>query len=141
MKRRSDPLDYAYRLLSVRDRAWSEIEKRMRIKGYSVKEIESVKDRLLELKFINDDEFVVSYIENKRKKLWGPIRVRMELQRLGLQRILIERHLEDVDWETVFDEAVKTFQSRFKNRRLISKLQRQGFPLGWIWEAVKQIDN
>jgi SOS response regulatory protein OraA/RecX len=141
MKRRSDPLDYAYRLLSIRDRAWSEIEKRMRIKGYSVKEIESVKDRLLELKLINDDEFVVLYIENKRKKLWGPIRIMMELQRLGLHRILIERHLEDVDWETVFDEAVKTFQSRFKDRRLISKLQRQGFPLCWIWEAVKQIDN
>lgn len=141
MKKRSDPLDYAFRLLSIRDRVWSEIEKRMRIKGYSHDEICKVNERLGELELINDDEFIKSYIESKRKKLWGPIRIKMELERLGLQRTLIEKHLENVDWEYTFKEALKTFQGRFESRRLVSKLQRQGFPQSWIWEAIRQIDN
>ena len=85
-KKRSNPLDYAFRLLSYRDRAWSEIERKMREKEYTDNEIDEVKSKLEKLELINDSEFTSSYIENKKKRFWGPIRIKMELFKLGLPR-------------------------------------------------------
>lgn len=141
MKKRTEPLDFAFRFLSYRDRAWSEIERRMRLKGYESAEIEEVRIKLDELKLINDGEFIKAYIENKRKRLWGPIRIKNELMKFGLHKSEIEKHCDTIDWQETFEKAIQFYREKFEVReKLVSKLQRQGFPSGWIWDSVRKLD-
>lgn len=140
-KKRSNPLDYAYRLLSYRDRAWSEIERKMREKEYSDSEIEEVKTKLEELELINDSEFASSYIENKKKRFWGPIRVKAELFRLGLPKAEIEKRCDEHDWKEVLCHAVARYKDKFEGQKLAAKLHRLGFPSSWIWESLSSLDR
>ncbi len=140
-KKRSNPLDYAFRLLSYRDRAWSEIERRMQEKGYLEKEIEEVKSKLEELDLINDSEFVSSYIENKKKRFWGPIRIKMELFKLGLPRAEIENRIDEHDWKELLAFAITRYKDGYEGQKLVAKLQRLGFPSSWIWEKIRFLDK
>ena len=141
MKKKSNPLDYAFRLLSYRDRAWSEIERRMREKDYDFEEIEKVKIKLEELDLIDDSEFASSYIENKKKRFWGPIRIKAELFRFGIPKTEIENRCDEHDWKELLDHAVAKYKDKFVGQKLATKLHRLGFPTSWIWESISHLDK
>lgn len=135
-KKKLSPIDYAHLFLSYRDRTWSELEKRMQEHDYTSEEIEEVKVQLIDAGYIDDSRFANEYIENIKKKTWGPLKTRVKLYSLGLSNSLIEETMSKIDWHELLQEAIEREKHRYSGDKLAQRLYRLGFPKSWIWNAL-----
>ncbi len=94
-----DPLDSrAARLaaldaLARRDHASGELRRKLRDKGYDPTLVDEVIDRLIAEKLVDDHRYVETFIGFHAARGHGPQRVRSDLQKLALQRELVEEAL------------------------------------------------
>lgn len=81
-------LQRAFRLLSYKARTVAEMRQRLLEKEWSDGEtVEQVINRLLELNYLNDDEYAANFVNNRLAvKPLGPTRLRRDLQRRNLPR-------------------------------------------------------
>jgi len=72
-KQLKDPTDpdhgynYAIFLLGLRARTQGEIQKKMKDRGYTPSVIDQTVNKLIDLRYINDDEYLRSFIENQKE--------------------------------------------------------------------------
>ncbi len=94
-----DPLDSrAARLaaldaLARRDHASGELRRKLRDKGYDPNLVDEVVERLIAEKLVDDHRYVETFIGFHAARGHGPQRVRSDLQKLALQRELVEEAL------------------------------------------------
>lgn len=108
---------------------------------YTREEIEEVRNQLEQAGYIDDERFAEEYIENIKRKMWGPIKTRIKLYGLGLSSSLIEKTLSSVDWKELLKEAIERERRRYEGDKLAQRLYRLGFPKSWIWERMADIEN
>jgi SOS response regulatory protein OraA/RecX len=113
-------------------------------------EIESVLDRLEQLNLLNDADYAYNSASRWiRKKGWGPLRVYQLLINRKVPAHLAEETIAQVRQEISDVDALKAFLGRrFRThslpedrkgiRKLISSLQREGFPEEVIWTVLRQ---
>lgn len=134
--------DKAVRYLSSRARTQKQIEKYLLSKGYLLSTIASVTDKLSDYKYINDEQYCLSYIAAYRNKM-GVKKIEMELRSAGVSNFTIADSLEGLGDQT--DEAVrvgeKYLRSRdFDSNKLYNFLYGKGFDYSTIKSAIKQIE-
>lgn len=101
MKKITNPKDYALFLLQLRDRTENEIKEKMKLKGFDPEAIEKTVDFLREKKFLDDERFVTNFIKNKQEcGSSGKYKIKLKLQRLGVDNKLIEQKLSEIDSKT-----------------------------------------
>lgn len=146
--------NYALNLLSYRQRSEKEILKKMIDKGYENNIIDSTINFLKENKFLNDREFTKSFIRDRVniRKL-GRNRIKMELYKKGVDKELINEALEkeieyDLEYETAKELALKKISTTYKKddknaqyRKLYGFLQRKGYSNDIISRILKEIIN
>lgn len=94
--RRPTPRQLAYQLLARRAYSQHELEERLRRRGVSDADIAATIDGLKRLGYLDDAATAAQWARSWRTyKGWGPIRVRVELVRRGLDRRLAERVLAE----------------------------------------------
>jgi len=151
MKRAPSPLDYAYRLLSIKDRTAKEMAGRLREKGFDEPGSKEVLDHLMASGLINDRRYAVEWVKKSSAiKPKGVFAIKKELEKKGLTEDFINAALESA--EAGYDEldvASALAGSRLeklkqKNRNeqrksVYDHLARRGFSFDVINDILEKI--
>jgi len=140
----------SYQLLKFRARSEKEIRGRLRQKGFTAEIINQAVDQLYRLKYLNDREFALAWVNSRLLKPLGLRRVAFELKEKGISKELIEETLGNTkekyrEYDTVLELAKSKFKKikdvdEFKaKRRVYSFLARRGFNLDVINEVMDNL--
>ncbi len=135
-------LNYAFLLLKYRARSCKEIKDRLRRKNFSPTIIQKVIDYLKERDYINDENFSLSYIQEKLKRGFSRRKISFDLKRLGVSTSIIEnifcRLGEDVDFKAL-QNLVPKLKKRGKSREQIFRyLVNRGFDYDKILKVLDE---
>lgn len=134
----------ALKFLSYRPRSQKEIEDFLVKKKFDKDIIAVLIERLIELKFVNDEDFAKWWIEQRQQYRARSKRViKQELRFKGIAQELIEKFLDE--GESDFAIALAIFNKRKNKLRNLSPdefkkktiefLQRRGFS----WDIIKEV--
>jgi regulatory protein len=106
--------------------------------------VEKVVSRLQEESYLSDERFVEAYIYSRSRKLYGPMRISLELGARGVSEVLIKEGLAAVeDWFGYADTAYrKKYAKQLKAESLDELLKRKrylysrGFDMGIVSEVL-----
>lgn len=139
--RRVSPRQLAYRFLARRAYSEGELEARLRRHGVSGAEIAATLDGLKRQGYLDDAATAAQWVCSWRiHKGWGPLRVRAELVRRGLDRRLAERVTGEYFPDDETEAAAHRLAVRLTGRPaflragrrraqwLVAHLARWGFP-------------
>lgn len=95
------------RLLATREHSVAELRRKLQARGCGSDGIERVLAGLQEQGLLSDARFVESYVEERLRKGFGPLRIRAELQKRGIEaeRIAQSLELDDEVWMDVLSHA------------------------------------
>ena len=145
--------DTAFRFLSYRSRSVLEVKRKLQEKEFSPHTITATLSRLMELGYLNDQEYAVtvarSSIENKQ---WGPIRIHDALLKKGIAKDIIDTTLEELTKNyDLIRVARLAFDSKFSltpeqlaeektRRKVMGYLKRKGFSWNTILAVIRSVD-
>ena len=127
-------------LLARREHSVLELRRKLLQKGFDEGDTESVIERLRENNLLSDERFAETYINMRRQRGYGPLRIAQELKERGVDSELSVRYLEGLEneWQTVMiqqyskkygNEAIDEFKEKAKRMRF---LQGRGYSLDMI---------
>jgi len=140
--------EVAIGLLSRREHSILEIKRKLKQKSFEDDEIEQVVQRLLENNLLSEERFTESYINMRKRKGYGPVRIAQELRQRGVDTDFFESFLDrsNVEWRHVMqrqhekkygNELVDEYAEKVKRAKY---LQGRGFPLDWVFK-LNSIDE
>ena len=112
-------------LLSRREHSRTELYLKLTKRFESKEDINLNLDRLEEKNLLSDSRFAEEYVQARRKKGFGPIKISAELEKRGVNESLISNEIDRFDdWE---DLAELSFKKRFPDgiSKDFQKLQKQ----------------
>lgn len=144
-------------LISLKDRTKKELYKKLEEKYQNKNSIKKAIKKLEELGYVNDLDYSISYIKNKK---YGKNRITYNLIQKGIEKKIVELAYEELETEENIDEKrlenlIKKNEKKlaYKNsdlkkeeylkqlkeeQKLIQYLARQGFSLDKIFEKIKE---
>jgi len=149
-----DPWATTLRLLSRRDYSIGELRQRLLVKGFAAEAVDTAVARGIELGYLDDARLIerVSQTLLAQGRAAGP-RLVMELRRRGFPRDLIETAVSSASATVGEDQALRALIGRRfatfdyasaddrERRRVVTYLQRRGFPLNHILHELKRTDS
>ncbi|SFN10741.1 regulatory protein [Izhakiella capsodis] len=147
----------AMRVLAQRDHSEAELRRKMVLTpqhsqlatwqdvatGPTDEEIEKVIIWCYQHNFLDDSRFTKSFIDERSRKGYGPLRIRIELDKKGINRSLIEEAFTDcgIDWaHRAAELARRRFGQPLPNElKEKAKLQRYLLARGFFMEDVQGI--
>lgn len=141
------PRDYkiiAMDLLARREHSRRELIDKLKLRDFEGEEVEEYLDRLAERDLQSDERFAKSYIRQRSQNGYGPLRIRQELSRKGIEDSAISHHFEamGIDWYKI---AVMAWRKKYNqaagsDMKLRAKqtrfLQYRGFDFDMINYAL-----
>lgn len=134
---------FALRLLSRRDYASGELRERLKRRGVSDDVAASVIAELMEERMLDDERFAHNFVSYRAARGEGPVRIKAELQALGLPGELIEGAVAGgADWRLLArDVRMRKFgpgtpESWPEKARQARFLQYRGFSIDHIRSAL-----
>jgi regulatory protein len=143
----------AYRYLSYRPRSYSEVEKKLRDKGFGDVTVGTVLSNLIRLGYVDDEKFADQWAQSRvRLRGLGRRRIEQELRDKGVDRDTARRVLDDVltvdlEIETARRAAerklttMRTLDRETRRRRLAGFLERKGFSFAVIRQILINTDR
>ena len=137
------PFDRALKYLLIRQRSVKEIHAYLLKKNYEQNDIDEAIKRLIELKFLNDDDFTRVFIENRQRKGKSKRSIEFELKLKGVSKDQSEEILESAksDYKTALEFITKRtkqydrFEREEKQKKIISRLRSRGYD----WETISKV--
>lgn len=147
-------LQRAFRLLSYKARTIAEMRQRLLEKEWAESEtVEQVISRLLELNYLNDDEYAINFARSRLAlKPLGPIRLRRDLQRKKLSPGTVDATLagaysgssEEELLESTIAKRVRLKgvpSDRAGRHKLMAYLLRRGFSYDLVVTRVHELGS
>lgn len=137
-------LEQASRMLMMRDRTTQEIRGRLKEVGYTEQTVESVVQKLLDARVLDDSRYLENFISMRVKRM-GTRRIRQELMQKGISQPLIDEALEEIDRDALLESAVKhakkalarkTEDKRHQRNLAYAALARRGYKPDIIKQAL-----
>ncbi len=139
-----------YRLLKFRMRSEQELRDKLSIKNLPTPIAEQTICYFKELELIDDVEFARQWTSSRMKKPFGLGRIRLELQKKGIDAGIIDKVLVEAghqyDELAIVTPLAKHRASKYKNvspekirHRVYGYLLRRGFSTGSVIKALKSI--
>ena len=129
-------------MLSRREHSIFELKRKLMQKSFTETEIELAIDRLLVNNLLSEERFTESYINMRRRKGYGPVKIAQELRQRGIDGDFFESYLDRnnshwrelmrAQYEKKFGEE-RSDEYAEKARRA-KYLQGRGFPLDWVFK-------
>lgn len=137
------PFEQALKYLGIKPRSIKEIHKYLAKKQYSPDDIEQALKRLIELKFLNDEDFARGFTELKQRQGKSKKAIEFELKLKGINKETTDDILEysNSDYKTALlyiEKRMRQFErfdQKTKQRKIISRLRSRGFN----WETVSRV--
>jgi len=133
--------NYAVKLLKIRDRTENELKEKLIEKGYDVKKIDEVLKKLKNYSFINDEKFVVNYIENQIKKCKN---LKLIIEELKNKFKVDGKLLNNINFEGIRKQLIENVVKLIKKKYSLHNLQKiQNFLLskGFDFSEIEEILN
>lgn len=99
-------------LLARREHSYSELLRKLVLRGAQTEAAEIELDRLQDEGLLSDARFCEAYVYARSQRGIGPLRLREELRQKGVASALIEQTLDEVDWDW-HALAAQAFAKRF----------------------------
>lgn len=142
----------ALRLLEVRGRSKRELVLRLERAGFSGPTIEAVVAWLVSLGYLDDRRFADEWVRSRTaRKPLGPRRLRYELQRLGVDRSVVDGAVGAIEDEHAVELALRAAAPRVRRRRDLPPeewrrktyafLLRRGFDGETIEKALARLEE
>lgn len=138
----------AFDYLAHKPRTTMEMRRKLREKDFDEPVIESVIERLQELNYLDDAEYAEEYVARRfASKGYGPVRIRQELRKRGIDRHLAETAVDDffAD-ESTLDAAREKAQKRWPRiareddpRKRRDKLYRYLKRRGYTYDTIRVV--
>jgi regulatory protein len=145
-EKKSSALDVAIRLLAGRAHSRSELEKKLKKRGFDPEAISTAIQRLDQLSLIDDRAFAGSCMTSMaRRRPEGKLKTRARLKQKGLSDEIIEKALSESDQAALCLSAARkkmrtlSGPPELKRKKLITFLTNRGFDWETIKEAVGQL--
>lgn len=148
MKARAAAFDY----LAHKPRSEGEVRQRLREKDYEEEIVDRVVERLHELGYLDDAEYVREYVRGRfANKGYGPMRIRQELRQRGVDGSLIDAAFEEqFDEEELLEAAREHAHKKWerldagedlrrRKQKLLGYLQRRGFSYDTIYQVIDEV--
>ena len=99
----------ALRLLAIREHSRAELRRKLRSRETDEGLLERVLDGLEAQRALSDQRFVEAYIASRKRKGFGPVRIRMELREKGVDSGLASDWLDEnnPEWDEVLKQAAR----------------------------------
>ncbi len=141
------PFDRALKYLSLKQRSIKEIHDYLSKKGHSEIDINETLKKLVELKFLNDDDFARLYAESKQRKGKSKKLIQFELKLKGVSSEISTDALEYTksDFKTALEYITKRlkqfdrFEKGDRQKKIISRLRSRGFDWDTISKVLRKI--
>ncbi len=142
----------AFRLLAAKARGVAELRERLLEKA-EAEAVEQVLARLVELGYLNDEEFARSFANSRLSyKPLGRVRLRQDLQRKKLAAPVVEQALDDAytehSEEALIDRAIEKRlrlkgapATREEAKKLFDYLLRRGFSYDLVLKKVRGLNK
>ncbi len=89
--------------------------------------VEEIISKLKSEKFLDDERYVKAYISDKfRLNKWGKIKMRYYLKAKGLQDIVIEKALQEINEEQYKKVLISTLKEKAKKVKSDNKFDKMG---------------
>lgn len=148
-KAKARALDY----LAHKPRTEAEVRRKLRRKDYATPIVDSVIARLHELNYLDDARYAEQYVERRfASKGYGPVRIRQELYKRGLDRSLAETAVDDFFTDDrALDAAREKAEKRWpriareddprkRRDKLYRYLKRRGYTYDTIRVVIDEIE-
>lgn len=124
-------------------RTEQEVRKKMQDMHYEENYIEEAIAYLKETQYINDEQYIVRYIENcRRLKHCSVMEIRYDLRKRGIADDLIERYLSEELYDFEVESAKILAAKKYKNETDFEKIRRYLAGKGYQRNSIaKAIDN
>lgn len=130
----------AIRLLAQREHSRAELYRKLQSRFSDTGYIDSVLDDLEGRGYLSDERFVEEYLKSRKRKGFGPLRIKAELQERGIGRELIARYLDEQDseWYLLMQQAAAgksggPAASDYRSQQKVARfLEYRGFPASMI---------
>ncbi|MBI3610385.1 MAG: regulatory protein RecX [Nitrospirae bacterium] len=143
-------INAAYRCLARSPRSRIEVERRLRQKNYPDPIIRQTLQRLEEYRYIDDRAFARQWARDRvARRRWGPLRLRIELERKGIAEEWIGESLHELfagqDEESRAAELValrlkgRGLRDPKEHRRLFAYLFRRGYSPDVIQTVLRRM--
>ncbi len=124
------------RLLVVREHSRAELRRKLYSRVEDIARLDPVLDGLESRGYLSDERFTEQYVASRKRKGFGPTRIRLELRERGIESDLVESWLDerDEEWLQLLEEVScrkfgseqpVDFKERVKRARF---LEYRGFP-------------
>jgi regulatory protein len=148
-KAKARALDY----LAHKPRTETEVRRKLRENAYTEPVIASVVERLHELRYLDDARYAEQYVERRfASKGYGPVRIRQELRKRGIDRHLAEAAVDDFFADqrtlpTAREKAEKRWpriaredDPRKRRDKLYRYLKRRGYTYDTIRVVIDEME-
>ena len=134
--------EVAIAALSRREHSIVEMHRKLANKGFEEDEISSLITRLIENNLLSEERFTESYINMRKRRGYGPLRIAQELNQRGVAEDAFSDFLDrnNPEWQQVMrDQYIKKYghklASEYAEKAKRAKyLQSRGFPLDWVFK-------
>ncbi len=140
---------YAVDYVARRARTVFEVRDALRQRGFAPDVAEQAVDRLISIGYLDDAAYAIRYVESRvRAKGYGPMRIRGELKRRGMDAALIDRAVAPLEAsDSPAEQALRQARLRLpklrgepdirkRRKKLSDFLLRRGFDFDTIQRAV-----
>lgn len=143
------PFDRALKYLSFRSRSIKEMHDYLVKKGYEEADIVDTLKRLVEMKFLNDDDFARLFAESAQRKGKSKKSIEFELKLKGISKDTALDTLEDANSD--INTAMLYLEKRLhqfdrydpetKQKKIITRLRSRGYNWDIISTILKKLEK
>lgn len=137
-------LNFAYASLARGRFTVNQMRQKLSKRDLSQWAIDKVINRLIELEYLDDNKYTEDYVESYSKTC-GKIRIKSDLLRKGIDRQIIDEHLEIIDNEQeIAYQLAKKFNKdacldKKQRERIIRHLINKGFDYNTVLNIIRQL--
>lgn len=137
-------LKKALNFLKVRNHFTEEIRKKLRIRKVDDEIIDKVLDYLSKEKLLDDKKAIQQYVTEMISKNFGPVKIKNELQKRGIQKDLINSLMNSMDESIFRTSAKKILEKYLMNKKVLTKndlpkIYRYLLSKGFNYEIINKL--
>ena len=110
-------------ILSRREHTRLELTRKLKAKDFSEDEIEAQMQVLIQDGLQSDERYAESYVNMRRKRGYGPLKIKQELQQRGVSSELVDAYVEFND-KVWLDTACLAYEKKFGAQSISGPMSR-----------------